>query len=56
LKKTLYIFSGGELKRKDNTLYFENESGRRFIPVEDTGEIMVFGEVDVNKKFLEFLS
>ena len=56
MKKTLYIFSGGELKRKDNTLYFENESGRRFIPVEDTGEIMVFGEVDVNKKFLEFLS
>jgi len=56
LKKTLYIFSSGELKRKDNTLYFENESGRRFIPVEDTGEVMVFGEVDVNKKFLEFLS
>jgi len=56
LKKTIYIFSSGELKRKDNTLYFENESGRRFIPVEDTGEIMVFGEVDVNKKFLEFLS
>jgi len=56
LKKTLYIFSSGELKRKDNTLYFDTESGRRFIPVEDTGEIMVFGEVDVNKKFLEFLS
>lgn len=37
-------------------MYFENESGRRFIPVEDTGEVMVFGEVDVNKKFLEFLS
>ena len=56
MKKTIYIFSSGEMKRKDNTLYFENESGRRFIPVEDTGEIMVFGEVDVNKKFLEFLS
>ncbi|HAG08309.1 MAG TPA: subtype I-B CRISPR-associated endonuclease Cas1 [Desulfotomaculum sp.] len=56
MKKTLYIFSSGELKRKDNTLYFDTESGRRFIPVEDTGEIMVFGEVDVNKKFLEFLS
>ncbi|GAB6273788.1 MAG: type I-B CRISPR-associated endonuclease Cas1b [Peptococcaceae bacterium] len=56
MKKTLYIFSSGELKRKDNTLYFETENGRRFIPVEDTGEIMVFGEVDVNKKFLEFLT
>ena len=56
MKKTLYIFSSGELARKDNTLYFEAEAGRRFIPVEDTGEIMIFGEVDVNKRLLEFLS
>jgi len=56
LKKTFYVFSSGELHRKDNTLYFETESGRRFIPVEDTGEIMVFGEVNINKKLLEFLS
>lgn len=56
MKKTLYIFSSGELSRKDNTLYFETEAGRRFIPVEDTGEIMMFGEVDINKKLLEFLS
>lgn len=56
MKKTLYIFSSGELSRKDNTLFFEMEEGRRFIPVEDTGEIMIFGEVTVNKKLLEFLS
>ncbi len=56
MKKTLYIFSSGELSRKDNTLYFESEGGRRFIPVEDTGEIMMFGEVGLNKKLLEFLS
>lgn len=56
MKKTLYIFSNGELVRKDNTLCFETEENRKFIPVEDTGEIMVFGEVNVNKKLLEFLS
>ncbi len=56
MKKTIYIFSSGELSRKDNTLFFETEEGRRFIPVEDTGEIMIFGEVTVNKKLLEFLS
>ncbi|NLW38697.1 MAG: type I-B CRISPR-associated endonuclease Cas1 [Peptococcaceae bacterium] len=56
MKKTIYIFSSGELSRKDNTIYFENDEGRRFIPVEDTGEIMVFGELDFNKKLLEFLS
>jgi CRISPR-associated protein Cas1 len=56
MKKTIYIFSSGELSRKDNTIYFENDEGRRFIPVEDTGEIMIFGELDLNKKLLEFLS
>lgn len=56
LKKTLYVFSNGELVRKDNTLCFETEEAKKFIPVEDTGEIMVFGEVTVNKKLLEYLS
>lgn len=56
MKKTMYIFSNGELHRKDNTLCFESEEAKKFIPVEDTGEIMVFGEVAINKKLLEFLS
>ncbi len=56
MKKTLYIFTNGELVRKDNTLCFEGADARKFIPVEDTGEIMIFGEVTVNKKLLDFLS
>lgn len=56
MKKTIYIFSDGELKRKDNTLFFEGENGRKFIPVENTSEIMVFGEVSLNKRLLEFLT
>jgi CRISPR-associated protein Cas1 len=56
MKKTLYIFQSGQLKRKDNSLYFENEERRRYIPVEDTNDIYIFGEVDVTKKFLEFIS
>jgi CRISPR-associated protein Cas1 len=57
VKRTIFIFSGGELHRKDNTLFFENEEGKRkFIPVENTGEIHIFGEVTINKKLLEFLS
>lgn len=56
VKKTIYIFNSGELKRKDNTIYFENEEGRKYIPVENTKEIFVFGEVSLNKRFLEFLT
>ncbi|PIP11835.1 MAG: subtype I-B CRISPR-associated endonuclease Cas1 [bacterium (Candidatus Stahlbacteria) CG23_combo_of_CG06-09_8_20_14_all_40_9] len=56
MKKTIYIFSDGELKRKENTLYFQSEKGKKYVPVENTKEIMAFGEVTLNKKLLEFLS
>jgi len=57
LKKTLYVFSDGSLHRKGNTLCYETAEGKnRYVPVEDIGEIMVFGEVTINKKLLEFIS
>jgi CRISPR-associated protein Cas1 len=56
VKRTVYIFSDGELKRKDNTLCLINDEGKKFIPVENTSEIMVFGEVSINKRLLEFLT
>ncbi|BDG48932.1 type I-B CRISPR-associated endonuclease Cas1b [Parageobacillus sp. KH3-4] len=56
MKKTLYIFQNGELRRKDNSLYFETEERKRYIPVENTNDIYIFGEVDVSKKFLEFVA
>lgn len=57
MKKSIYIFSSGELHRRQNTLYFESEDGKRkYIPVENVEEIYVFGEITINKKLLEFLS
>ncbi|ADL06867.1 type I-B CRISPR-associated endonuclease Cas1b [Thermosediminibacter oceani] len=56
MKKAIYIFSSGELKRKDNTLYLETEDRKNYIPVENTSEIYIFGEVNINKRFLEFAS
>lgn len=57
MKKTFYVFSSGTFRRRDNTLYFETDDGKkRFIPVKDTAEIVVFSEVDLNKRLLEFLS
>ena len=57
MKKTFYVFSSGAFRRRDNTLYFETEDGKkRFIPVKDTAEIVIFSEVDLNKRFLDFLS
>jgi len=56
MKKSLYIFSEGELKRKDNTLFYETEAGKKYLPVEDIKEIMAFGEVTFNKSLLDFVS
>lgn len=43
MKKTIYIFNDGEIKRKDNTLCFESETGKRYIPIEDVNDIFVVG-------------
>ncbi|MGC8977427.1 MAG: type I-B CRISPR-associated endonuclease Cas1b [Candidatus Ratteibacteria bacterium] len=57
MKKSIYIFSNGELKRKQDTLYFETSDGeKKYIPVENTEEIHIFGEVSINKKLLDFIS
>ena len=57
MRKTVFIFSDGELKRKQNTIFFESEDGnKRYLPIEDVGEIMAFGEITLNKRLLEFLA
>lgn len=57
MKGTIFVFTNGELKRKQNTIYFEGEGGiKKFIPIANTNEIHIFGEVTINKEILEFLS
>lgn len=56
MKKNIYAFNDGEFKRKDNTIYFETENGKKYLPIEDINDIYIFGEVTLNKKFLDFMS
>ena len=57
MKRSIFIFSSGELHRKENTLYFESEKEeRKYVPVENTQEMFIFGEVTINKKLLDFLA
>lgn len=53
---TRYIFSMGELSRKDNSIAFRNEKGNFYIPVQDTREIYCMNEVSFNTKFLDFIA
>jgi len=56
MKKNIYIFSSGELKREENTLSFVSGGVKKFIPISSVSSIYVFGELSLNKKLLEFLS
>ena len=57
MSKSLYIFSSGTLKRKDNTLLmsFKNQPPQ-YLPVEAIDDILVFGDVELNKSLLELLT
>lgn len=64
MKKTFYLFNPGKLERKDNTLKFSpiSENGDlsdscqpRYLPVEDIGDLYVFGSLNANSSLYNFL-
>lgn len=56
LKRDIYIFNSGELRRKDNTLLLETAEDKKYIPVEEVNNIWIFGELTLNKALLDFVS
>lgn len=56
LKRDIYIFNNGELRRKDNTILFETEDEKKYVPIEEIHNIWIFGEVTINKSLLDFIS
>ena len=56
-EETIYIFSSGRLKRKENTLCLVKLDGeKKYIPVADVSSLVVLGEAVLNKRLLEFLT
>ncbi|NLU37958.1 MAG: type I-B CRISPR-associated endonuclease Cas1 [Bacteroidales bacterium] len=61
MKQTYYLFNPGHINRKDNTLQFVpyddggNEMPPRYLPVENVGELYVFGSLDANSSLYNFL-
>lgn len=51
-----YITKSGDLRRKDNTLYFENQKIKRTIPIVGVREIYLLGNININSKLLDFLA
>ncbi len=61
MSRSYYIFRSGRLRRRQNTLYLEQEDDdgqiqRTPIPIEDVRDLYLFGEIDLNTKLLVFLA
>ena len=54
VKRSYYLFNGGRLSRKDNTLCFVAvdaagvEQPAKYLPIETVGELLVFGALEAN--------
>lgn len=55
MKENYYILKSGDLIRKGNTIHFKTDEKTRALPVANIDTFYIFGEVNFNKRFLEFL-
>lgn len=56
MKKDVYLFHSGTLKRKDNTLVYETNEQVYYFPIVQIRAIHVFGEISFNKPLINLLS
>lgn len=57
MKRSYYIYNNGLLKRKDNSIEFTDEEGKRkYIPIETVNEIYVMSEMEFNSNLINYLS
>jgi CRISPR-associated protein Cas1 len=55
-KRDFYITESGTVRRKQNTIWFENANTKKAIPVEKISSLYCLGEVTINSKLLTFLA
>lgn len=55
-EETRYIFSKGDLSRKDFSIQFKNDKGNFYLPIKDTKELYCFNETTFSSKLFEILS
>src|SRR5215207_4844824 len=53
-----YIFKSGRIRRSENTIEFETASGdeKKSFPINDIYSIHLFGEIDLNTRFIVFMN
>lgn len=56
LRKNYYILSEGILKRKENTLYFVNNKGKKPIPINKIYSIYAYGQITFSSQVMGLLA
>lgn len=56
LRKDYYILSEGILKRKENTLYFVNNKGKKPIPINKIYSIYAYGQITFSSQVMSLLA
>ena len=56
MARNYYIFKSGRIRRSQNTIFIETQGERRILPVNTVDQIFIFGEMDLNTSFLNFIS
>ena len=55
-KKNYYLLSDGILKRKENTIYFVNEKGKKPIPINKIYSIYAYGQITISSQVISLFA
>lgn len=55
-EESKYIFSKGDLSRKDFSIKYKNDKGNFYLPIEKVKEIYCFNDITLSTKLLEVIS
>jgi CRISP-associated protein Cas1 len=56
IREDFYILQDGILKRKENTVYFENKEGRKILPINKISSIFAYGNLSFSSGVVSYLS
>jgi CRISPR-associated protein Cas1 len=56
MRKNYYIVSDGKLVRDENTIYFENQDGKKPIPINAVYAIYALGSLTITSKAISYLA
>lgn len=56
MARNYYIFKSGTIKRKENTIFIDTNKEKKILPINDIEQIFIFGEMELNTNFLNFIA